>query len=286
MTQAEISTYKFRNKHTQLGLEISDLKKVMTFAQDKAFNAHRLNFYQILIITKGRGIHEVDFKKVAYAENTVIPVALGQVQRFDYNADLEGYAILFTPDFIIKEDIDYAYLYDFTIFLHAINPISSIANQAIYTLINEMISEQQKDNAFYTAEFQRSLLKNFLIQIERNKRERVDNKCNDSLEMFMKFRKLLEQNVNYKTRVVDLCEQLNTSPKQLNNSLKRYNNSNAKQNIDDRVLLEIKRLLVYTSLSVKEIAYEIGFDDPTNFTKYFKKRMHVLPTEYRQQEQA
>ena len=284
MQKTEISTYEFKNQQTTLGVEIVDLKKIMTL-KDKALNAHRLDFYQILIISKGRGIHEVDFQQIAYSENTVIPVAMGQVQRFTLNENLEGYAILFTPDFLIKENLDYSYLYDFTIFLHTINPISSIANQAVYTLIDEMISEQQKKLEFNTIEYQRNLLKNFLIQIERNKRERTDILCNDSLELFLKFRKLLEENVNYKVRVVDLCEQLNISEKQLNASIKRNQNTTAKKYIEDRVLLEIKRLLVYSALSIKEIAYEIGFEDPTNFTKYFKARMKILPTDYRQQNQ-
>lgn len=284
MNKTEISTYDFNNKQTNLGVEIVRLSKIMNF-KNLAFKAHRLNFYQILIITKGRGVHEVDFQKIAYSENTVIPIAMGQVQRFEYNPNIEGYAIVFTTDFLVKENLDYSYLFDFTIFLHTINPISSIANQAVYTLIDEMILEQQKGNVFNSGEYQRNLLKNFLIQIERNKRERTDIVCTDSLELFMKFRKLLEENINYKIRVVDICEKLNISAKQLNGSLKLYNNSTAKQYIEDRILLEIKRLLVYSTLSVKEVAYKIGFDDPTNFTKYFKARMKILPTDYRKQYQ-
>ena len=103
MQKSEISTYDFNNKQTALGVEIVDLSKIMTH-KDKALKAHRLNFYQILIITKGRGIHEVDFQLIAYSENTVIPVAMGQVQRFTLNPNLAGYAILFTPDFLIKEN--------------------------------------------------------------------------------------------------------------------------------------------------------------------------------------
>ncbi len=284
MQQPKISTYNFNNKQTELELEIVNLSYIMTL-KDKALKAHRLNFYQVLVITKGRGVHEVDFQKIAYSENTVIPIALGQVQRFTFNPNIEGFAILFTPDFLVKENLDYSYLFDFTIFLHTISPISSIANKAVYTLIDEMLSEQQKGQAFNTAEYQRNLLKNFLIQIERNKRERTDIVCNESLELFMKFRKLLEENVNYKVRVADFCNQLNVSAKQLNGNLKLNQNTTAKQYIEDRILLEIKRLLVYSPLSVKEIAYEIGFEDPTNFTKYFKSRMDILPTDYRKRYQ-
>ena len=280
MNNSVISTYDFKNKHTDLGLEIIDLQKIVSM-REVSGKAHRLNFYQILVVTKGRGVHEVDFQSVAYSENTVIPVAMGQIQRFEYNPKLEGYAIVFTPDFLVKENLDYSYLYDFTIFLHAISPISGIANQAIYTFIDAMIYEQQQSSAFNTGEYQRNLLKNFLIQIERNKRERTDIVCSDSLELFLRFRKLLEKNVNYNVRVADLCEQLNISPKQLSSTLKLYNSSTPKQFIEERILLEVKRLLVYSTLSIKEIAYEIGFEDPTNFTKYFKARMHLLPTDYR-----
>lgn len=283
-SKPEISTYGFNNKHTDLGLEVVDLSNIMRDV-DKAFSAHRLNFYQILVFTKGRGVHEVDFQEIAYAENTVIPIAMGQVQRFTQNAAVRGYAILFTTDFLVKENLDYSYLYDFTIFLHSISPISSIANPAIYTLIDEMIAEQKKGVVFNTAEFQRNLLKNFLIQVERNKRDRTEVVSNESLDLFMHFRRLLEEQVNYKLRVADLCEQLNISPKQLNISLKAYQNITAKEYMDKRVLLEIKRLLVYSTLSIKEVAYEMGFDDPTNFTKYFKTRMKVLPTDYRKQNQ-
>ena len=282
MNKPEISTYDFKNKQTTLGLEIVDLRYIMSL-KEKALNAHRLNFYQILIVTKGRGIHEVDFQQIAYSENTIIPIAMGQVQRFTFNPNIEGYAVLFTPDFLVKENLDYGYLYDFTVFLHTISPISGIANQAVYTFIDEMLAEQQKKTAFNTSEYQRNLLKNFLIQIERNKRERSEIIYNDSFELFMKFRKILEQNVSYKLKVTDICEQLNASAKQLNKCVKIFNNTTAKQYIEQRILLEIKRLLVYTTLSIKEIAYEIGFEDPTNFTKYFKTRMKILPTDYRKQ---
>lgn len=279
-SKPEISTYAFNNKQTSLGVEIVDLSKIMQDV-DKALSAHRLSFYQILVFTKGSGLHEVDFQKIAYSEDTVIPIAMGQVQRYTYNPEVQGYAILFTPDFLVKENLDYSYIYDFTIFLHSISPISSTANSAIYTLIAEMIAEQQKGSVFNTAEFQRNLLKNFLIQVERNKRDRTDLVSNESLDLFMHFRRLLEEQVNYKLRVADLCNQLNVSPKQLNVSLKQCQNITAKEYMEQRVVLEIKRLLVYSTLSIKEIAYEMGFEDPTNFTKYFKIRMQVLPTDYR-----
>jgi len=55
-----------------------------------------------------------------------------------------------------------------------------------------------------------------------------------------------------------------------------------KQLIDERILLEAKRLLAHSTLSIKEIAFELGFDEPTNFIKYFRKHNHITPAEFRQ----
>ncbi|MCY1634122.1 AraC family transcriptional regulator [Marinifilum sp. D737] len=284
MNESSIPKYNFNNKSTKLGLEIVPLERILKHSHESNHKPHRLNFYQILIIKKGVGVHEVDFEKIAYSEHTVIPIAMGQVQRFSDNEQLDGYAVLFTPDFLIKGGIDYQYLYDYTIFTHSIKPVSNFANKEVYTLLNEMIAEQNKKQLFDTAEYQRNLLKNFLIQIERNKREHVDIVCDDSFNLYIRFKKALEDNISYKFRVTDICDQLNVSAKQLNAAVKLFAHSNAKQFIDARILLEIKRLLVYSNLSIKEIAYEIGFDDPTNFTKYFKARVNMLPSEYQKQQ--
>lgn len=284
MNQIIIPQYQFNNRHTELGLEIISLDKIQNHARKNGYKPHRLDFYQLIVITRGRGQHEVDFEMIPYAENTVIPVAKGQVQRFIENPQLEGYAILFKPDFLVKEELDYHYLYDFSIFLSNMKPSSCKTGKEVFTLLQEMILEQEKEDAFDSAEYQRNLLKNFLIMIERSKRQRTEIVCNDSFQLYLKFRKVLEENVNYKLRVSDICGEINASAKQVNTAVKLMANTTAKKYLEDRIILEIKRLLVYSSLSVKEIAYQVGFEDPTNFTKYFKSRVHMLPSEYQKKQ--
>jgi AraC-like DNA-binding protein len=74
---------------------------------------------------------------------------------------------------------------------------------------------------------------------------------------------------------------LSISYKHLNDVSKEIVNSTAKSFIDNYVILEAKRMLVSTSLSVKEIAFELGFDEPTNFLKYFKKHTSITPVDFR-----
>ena len=75
---------------------------------------------------------------------------------------------------------------------------------------------------------------------------------------------------------------LNISEKQLNKSTTMLIGKTPKQIINDRVILEAKRLLVHGNKSVKEISYKLGYDEPTNFIKYFKKITGNTPTEFRQ----
>ena len=284
MNQVIIPQCQFNNRQTELDFEIISLERIKNHARKNGYKPHRLDFYQLIVITRGRGQHEIDFEMIPYAENTVIPVAKGQVQRFIENPQLEGYAILFKPDFLVKEELDYHYLYDFSIFLSNMKPSSCKTGKEVFTLLQEMILEQEKEDAFDSAEYQRNLLKNFLIMIERSKRQRTEIVCNDSFQLYLKFRKELEKNVNYKLRVSDICGEINASAKQVNTAVKLMTNTTAKKYLEDRVILEIKRLLVYSSLSVKEIAYQVGFEDPTNFTKYFKSRVHMLPSEYQKKQ--
>ncbi|MDC1107094.1 helix-turn-helix domain-containing protein [Prolixibacteraceae bacterium] len=278
MNSPTISSYHF--KKVEIQFELVDIKKILSM-KEKSMAAHRLKFHQILVITGGEGFHEVDFNKIAFHKHTVIPVAMGQVQRFEKNSTMEGYALVFTSDFLIKESLDYNYLFNFTIFIHHIHPIACVATEPIRVLIAEMLREQRGVEYFEREAYLRNLLLGFLIQLERNKRSYVNIDSDQVFDLYLRFRREIEDHLSYQLKVVDICEKLSVSPKQLNRQLKQYHNITAKKYVDERILLEIKRLLAYSMLSIKEIAYSMGFDDPTNFTKYFKGKTSELPTVYR-----
>ena len=75
---------------------------------------------------------------------------------------------------------------------------------------------------------------------------------------------------------------MSISTKTLNNITQSVVNNSAKAYIDERTIMQIKRLLISTDLSIKEIAYDSGFSDPTNFFKYFKKFTGNSPEVFRQ----
>ncbi|MGB3145681.1 MAG: helix-turn-helix domain-containing protein [Maribacter sp.] len=74
------------------------------------------------------------------------------------------------------------------------------------------------------------------------------------------------------------------STKHLNQVVKDFTLNTAKTFIDDYVILEAKRAIVSTDKSLKEIAFDIGFDEVTNFTKFFKNKMNMTPKAFKAQQ--
>ena len=75
---------------------------------------------------------------------------------------------------------------------------------------------------------------------------------------------------------------MNVSEKRLTNATARTFGKSPKTIIDERVTLEAKRLLIHTNLSIKEVGYDLGFEEPTNFIKYFRKHNNKTPIEFRE----
>ena len=118
-----------------------------------------------------------------------------------------------------------------------------------------------------------------LYRIKSNKKLIIAQK--QYLNEFVTFQNLIEQHVRTTIRVNDYARMMNCSTKTLNNISKSIINKTAKEFIDEISLKQIKRLLTNTSLSVKEIAFLSGFEETTNFYKYFKRLSQTTPEQFR-----
>ncbi|TDL99571.1 MAG: hypothetical protein C4K58_06685 [Flavobacteriaceae bacterium] len=134
------------------------------------------------------------------------------------------------------------------------------------------------------ADILKNLLHNFLLNAEREKRKQnfIEPKKDADLDNVMLFKDLLETHFKTQKQVNFYAREMNISEKRLNQSTSKVFGKTPKEIIDDRILLETKRILAHTNLSVKEICYLMGFEEPTNFIKYFKKHSSLTPTEFRE----
>lgn len=128
------------------------------------------------------------------------------------------------------------------------------------------------------------LLKRLIIIVTRLAREQYITEkelAGDKLDLVRKFNLLVENHYRKEHQVKFYAEQLFKSPKTLSNVFALYNHKSPLMVIQERVLLEAKRLLLYTKKTSKEIAYDLGFENANHFSKFFKKHTGQVPTEFK-----
>ncbi len=128
-----------------------------------------------------------------------------------------------------------------------------------------------------------TMLKRFIILCTRLYKNNHNLNTLDTTEfnLVRDFHHLVEQYFKTKHKVSDYAELLYKSPKTISNMFSKLSEKTPLQIIHERILLEARRLLIYTDMSVKEIAYEIGFEDLQGFSRFFKKMEAVSPSHFR-----
>ena len=239
-----------------------------------------------IYITKGTGVHHIDFKPYQYTEGSIIFVSKGQVQAFDVRSDIEGFMILFTDEFLSKNmihsDLLSMYrLYNYHLHEPVIQP-EKAGGEFFRNSVNEMYWEYLLSNNFAKEEILRLLLKLLLLRAERIKRTLIQNEKNaEWFHTFSVFKNYLEKHFAETRNAKDYAGMVSISYKHLNEICRSVTGNTAKVFIDQFIILEAKRLLAVSDNSVKELTYALGFDEPTNFLKYFKKHTDQSPAQFK-----
>ena len=153
-------------------------------------------------------------------------------------------------------------------------------------LLMEMFTEELKSHDNIQNEMLLALLKRLIMTVTRLARsEYVPKKtlADDKFHIVRKFNLLVEADFRKEHSVAYYAERLNKSPKTLSNLFAIYNNKTPLQVIQERIVIEAKRLLQYTDQSIKQITFELGFEDTAYFSNFFKRHTSLSPLEFRNQ---
>jgi len=248
----------------------------------------RLHSYLIVLFKQGSGHHYVDFRSYPYQEKTLLFVAENQVHQWEINRENDALVLAFSKEFLYKNSQDRDILESYRIFDYTLQSPTLTLDDAAYnrflTLFQELKYEfdQKKDDPFQS-DIYRNLLRTILLLAERYKRSDVTSTALTQYQEFARFREQVEVDFPQTRNVQDYALTLGYSAKKLNQVTQAVLSKNAKLFIDERVVLEIKRLLIHSNLSIKEIADQTGFDEPTNLIKFFKRYAEKTPTAFRHQ---
>lgn len=248
---------------------------------------HRHNYYEICIFVNGAGKHEIDFKTFPINPNSIHFLTPGQVHLISRDENYHGYLLVFTRDFYSMNFQNKDILFDMPFFNNpAIDPILELTPEkfkGMLQLINN-IKEELKVKNETTQDILKSYLHIFLLKCKEYFQFYYgDDTYKGDPEHILagKFRKLVEQHFMTLHFVRDYAGLLAQTPTHLNKTIKKITGKNASEIIINRIVLEAKRLLLYTDLSNKEVAFRMNYDDPSYFSRVFKKKTGVSPSGFR-----
>ncbi len=286
---SDVPTIRFKkeSKHT-LEFEIIPLSRLFqqTSPDHDPLKSHRLNFYAIILVTDGSpGTHYIDFKTYKYQKGNLIFIAKEQVHAFSSLQHNAGYIIPFTEDFLTKsvaleDSVFLQQLFNYQLY-YPVVPLTPPQFGEFQTIISMARHEREEANDFVSGRILRSYLNLLLLKSQRIRTAHSNYLDASYYPEFIQFQQLLRKDLFRSRRVSYYAEQLSMSSKKLNMITQQMVNMPVKTYITASLILEIKRILANSSMTVNEVGYEAGFDEPTNFVKFVKKYTCTTPAELR-----
>ncbi|CAN1546583.1 DNA-binding transcriptional regulator AraC [Flavobacteriaceae bacterium] len=249
----------------------------------------RLNYFSLIWIKKGNGKVNVDFSEYDFTENQLLAFSPYQPFMLKSDVKLEGVVINFHPEFFCihrhQEEISCNGILFNNIYKPPYVTVDEQSGNILDMVVNQMITEMQ-NTELAQYELLVSYLKIFLITTTRLKNQQQPDEeqiNNDNTTPFIlqNLKNFIETNFKTKHSASDYADLLNISPKALAKITKNHFNKTLTDLISERIIIEAKRELYLTNKAVKEIAFELGYDDEHYFSRFFKNNAAVSPQMYR-----
>jgi AraC family transcriptional regulator, transcriptional activator of pobA len=290
ITKRNIPVYSLDN--FKLTEERSTRYQVEVFDANRHFQVdypHRHDFYEVLYLSKGSGFHIIDTNRYVIKPPCIFFLSPGQTHYLELSHDIDGYIFLFTSEFYLMNQKNKNRLLEFPFFFSV-----ELSNPPIYL-------KSEGDNIFIRSLFKRgcheinrregtseevirSLLD--LILLSSNQLYPAENKRMQKGRghiLVKNFMRLIEENYQNNLRVNEYAEKLAITSNHLTQLVKQVTGKTSVELIQDKTIVEVKRLLVHTNYTVSEIAAIMHFPDQSYFTKFFKKSTGVTPLQFRRE---
>ncbi|MEJ5052773.1 helix-turn-helix domain-containing protein [Sphingobacterium sp. MYb382] len=252
---------------------------------------HRTDFYILYILSEGRAKHMIDFQEIDVKVGDVLVISPSQVHKFIKTEDYDGYLIAFPKVFLYQTVQNKLFIENAQIF----NNVDLLTKfffdaegfQEILGIIEKMKGELSKPYDEFQAPILNNLLSNILFLLERrwttlrSSNDLQHSKSSKDYLYVATYKKMIKEEFKEATTVKHYANKLNISERKLQKVVMDILGKSPKELIDEQVILESKRLLVHESMNVKEVAYAMGFDEPSYFTKFFRGKVGIAPTQFK-----
>lgn len=243
-------------------------------------NPHRIKFHALIVVTKGKGSHMIDFKEYLLTPGVILPLTREQVHAFDKKSGIGGYVISFEESFI-TQNVNEQNLFHFLQLYHTPSIVIAKENLVALNPFFDLLRRvNPEDNLNMKAELINSVFMALLFQIKRLSISENQTFESTRFTDFIRFKQLLRKNYRQSHNAKEYAFSLSISYKYLNDICKEVSNQTAKAFIDSWLLLEIKRNLSEKKFTTQEISFKVGFQEPSNFVRFFKRHEGITPKNY------
>lgn len=280
--------HSVNQKNESLTFGISRMEDIYQKRNGQPDVPHRHHYYTILLTRFANGRHLVDFNEYALQSRSAYFVAPGQVHQVIEHEQSLGYAIVFSASFLAHNNIPVSFIENLNLFrdFGETPPLSlsEADTDTVQHYANEMYQIHHQPNFKFKSEALGALIKLLLV--------RCNNACTldlptqrgaNSNTIFQNFKNLVNEHYTQWHTTQQYAAQLFITPDYLNRLVKTQTGKTAKDYIQSRIIVAAKRLLYFTELSNKEIAYQLGFSEPANFSAFFKNATGFAPSTFKRE---
>lgn len=288
LVHKDIKTYSFvENSFGSSGFVLKRMEDLYRKANGEADSPHRHDYYTIIFIEKGEGTHFIDFTEYKIEDKCIFFIMPGQMHQVILTAEPVGWVITFTEEFLISNSIPDKMINDIYLFNNYGQSPPLTINEKDLPVYQNLISQMAffaESLETYTREAVGSLVKVFLIQsnnhcsLQRSNNLQLVETGNHILRTF---KQLLNKQYATAHMVSDYADEMSVTSDYLNKTVKNLSGKSAKEHIQSKLITEAKRSLLFSNISNKELAYELGFEESAHFNNFFKKITGQTPSEFR-----
>jgi AraC family transcriptional activator of pobA len=240
---------------------------------------HKHDFYHLLLITSGKGQHEIDFNVYPIEKRRIFLMRPGQVHSWNLAPNTKGLIVEFEAEILRSKDIRWNQLVSLLSQMPESILLSKDAFSSAHRIIDRALQEYEEKPSAYEL-ILHSCLTQLVIYLSRltGKTTLVGAGGRDLHDQFLQ---LVETHYKDEHQVDFYAKALKMTAKALTMRFYREELLPPRDSIQDRCLLEAKRLLAYSNLSIQEIGEELGFEDPNYFSRFFRKKTEESPGQFR-----
>ena len=248
---------------------------------------HKHNYYEMCFFTGGGGEHEIDFITHSIKPPSIHFLRPGQVHLIRRGEAYKGYLIIFSEEFFNLRFHKMEIIPGYPLVTQLENgPILNLTPKQFdefhQLLIN--IEEELTESDADTEEIIIAYLKIFFLKLRQHFAKLISsqNEAGGTMKKTVyEFNQLVDKHYDQIHHVKDFAELMGESPVQLNRAIKTVTGKTASEVIIERLILEAKRLLLFSDLSNKEVAYKLNYEDPSYFARIFRKKTGFTPSGFR-----